>query len=173
MSKVWRGLRSLVLKNMPCIWARRAWPSSGFGKSQLQNFQRTQPENSKIEKRNLPSTRQTSRAGRDTWITTAHAQNYGNKNHRLPNLKRLTVAWSPHTAKDVFAIESIQRRAARFVVNDYSRNSSVSAMLADLTWQSVEERRIINDLTMFQDQFLVFTWRQKKLKLKISSFYLY
>ena len=42
------------------------------------------------------------------------------------------------------------RRATRFVLNDYSRNSSVSAMLADLNWpQSLEERRIINDLTMF------------------------
>ena len=36
-----------------------------------------------------------------------------------------------------------------FVLNDYSRNSSVSAMLADLNWQSLEERRIIDDLTMF------------------------
>jgi len=52
-------------------------------------------------------------------------------------------------AKDIPAIESIQRRAARFVFNDYSRNSSVSAMLADLNWQSLEERRIINDLTVF------------------------
>ena len=40
-------------------------------------------------------------------------------------------------------------RAARFVLYDYSRNSSVSAMLAGLNWQSLEERRIINKLTMF------------------------
>ena len=63
-----------------------------------------------------------------------------------PVAEYASVAWSPHTAKD---IESIQRRAARFVLNDYSRNSSVSTMLADLNWQSLEERRIINDLTMF------------------------
>ena len=48
-----------------------------------------------------------------------------------------------------FTIESIQRRAARFVFNDYSRNSSVSAMLADLNWPSLDERCIITDLTMF------------------------
>ena len=66
-----------------------------------------------------------------------------------PIAEYASVAWSPHTAKDISAIESIQRRAARFVFNDYSRNSSVSAMLADLNWQSLEERRIINDLTMF------------------------
>ena len=61
-----------------------------------------------------------------------------------PIAKYASVAWSPHTAKDISAIESTQRRAARFVFNDFSRDSSVSAMLADLNWQSLEERRIIN-----------------------------
>ena len=46
--------------------------------------------------------------------------------------KSASVARSPHTAKDISAIESSQRRAARFVFNDYSRNSSVSVMLTDL-----------------------------------------
>jgi len=66
-----------------------------------------------------------------------------------PIAKYAFVAWSPHTAKDISAIESIQRRGACFVLNDYSRNSSVSAMLADLNWHSLEERPIINDLMMF------------------------
>ena len=66
-----------------------------------------------------------------------------------PIAEYASIAWSPHTAKDISAVESIQRRAARFVFNNYSRNSSVSAMLADLNWQSLGERRIINDLTMF------------------------
>ena len=47
------------------------------------------------------------------------------------------------------AYASIQRRAVRFFLNDYSRNSSASAMVADLNWQSLEERHIINNLTMF------------------------
>ena len=66
-----------------------------------------------------------------------------------PIAEYASVAWSPHTIKDISAIESIQRRAPRFVFNDYSRHSSVSAMLADLNWQSLEECRVINDLTMF------------------------
>ena len=66
-----------------------------------------------------------------------------------PIAEYASIAWSPHTAKDISAIDSIQRRAARFVLNDYSRNSSVSTMLADLNWQSLEKRRIINDFTMF------------------------
>ena len=59
------------------------------------------------------------------------------------------VVWSPHTTKDISAIESIQQRAACFVFNDYSPNSSVSAILADLKWQLLEERCIVNDSTMF------------------------
>ena len=43
-----------------------------------------------------------------------------------------SVAWSPHIAKDISAIEFIHRRAARFVFNDYSCNSSVSASRPDL-----------------------------------------
>ena len=41
------------------------------------------------------------------------------------------------------------RKLCSATLNDYSRNSSLSAMLADLNWQSLEERRIINDWTMF------------------------
>ena len=68
-----------------------------------------------------------------------------------PVAEYASVAWSPLPPKDISAIdhESIQRRAAHFV-NDYSRKSSVSVMLADpVNWQSREKRRIINDLTMF------------------------
>ena len=60
-----------------------------------------------------------------------------------------SVAWSPQTAKDISAIDSIQWRVACFVFNDYSHNSSISAMLADLNWKSLEECCIISDLTMF------------------------
>lgn len=58
-------------------------------------------------------------------------------------------AWSPYTQKDIICVESVQRRAARFVCNDYCRSSSVSTMLSNLGWQDLETRRKINDLTMF------------------------
>ena len=38
-----------------------------------------------------------------------------------------SVAWSPYTKKDIICFESVQRRAARFVCNDYCRSSSVNA----------------------------------------------
>ena len=60
-----------------------------------------------------------------------------------------SVAWSPCTLKDITFVESVQRRAARFVCNDYCRSSSVNTMLSNLGWQDLETRRKITDLTMF------------------------
>ena len=51
-----------------------------------------------------------------------------------PIVEYTTVAWSPHTNRWIDCIESVQRRAARFVISDYSRYGSVSSMLTDLNW---------------------------------------
>ena len=42
----------------------------------------------------------------------------------------------------------VQRRAARFIKNDYSRTSSVTNMLKDLKWNTLQERRNQTKLTM-------------------------
>ena len=60
-----------------------------------------------------------------------------------------SVAWSPYTQKDIICVESVERRAAHFVCNDYCRSSSVNTMLSNLGWQDLETRRKITDLTMF------------------------
>ena len=60
-----------------------------------------------------------------------------------------SVAWSPCTQKDIICVESVQRRAARFVCNDYCRCFSVNTMLSNLGWHDLETRRKITDLTMF------------------------
>ena len=60
-----------------------------------------------------------------------------------------SVAWSPYSRKDINCVESVQRRAARFVCNDYRRTSSVDSMISNLGWQDLETRRKISDLTMF------------------------
>ena len=43
----------------------------------------------------------------------------------------------------------MQRRAARFVSNDYNRTSSVTEMLSSQNWDSLESRRHSNDLIFF------------------------
>ena len=56
--------------------------------------------------------------------------------------------WDPHLKKDVAQLEKIQRRAARFVKNDYKWESSVTTMLEQLKWQSLEQRRTDSRLTL-------------------------
>ena len=40
--------------------------------------------------------------------------------------------WSPSTEHNISKLEMVQRRAARFVMNDFSRYSSVSRMISQL-----------------------------------------
>ena len=57
--------------------------------------------------------------------------------------------WDPHTQTNKDRIEMVQRRAARFVKNDYSREqTSVTNMLHQLNWTSLEERRTRNKITL-------------------------
>ena len=55
-----------------------------------------------------------------------------------PHLEYCSVVWNPYTKKNISKIESIQRQAARFVTNNYRRRDSVTAMLRDLQWTSLE-----------------------------------
>ena len=58
-------------------------------------------------------------------------------------------AWNPHTTKGVATVESVQRRAVRFVCNNYRRSTSVSSLINKLNWSSLQERRTIIDLSLF------------------------
>ena len=55
-----------------------------------------------------------------------------------PVLEYAATLWSPFTQYDISRLERVQRRAARFVMSDYSRYSSVSAMITSLNWRNVE-----------------------------------
>ena len=55
-----------------------------------------------------------------------------------PILNYAASVWTPHTNHYINKLETIQKRAARFVMSDYRRTSSVSTMLNSLQWQSVE-----------------------------------
>ena len=56
--------------------------------------------------------------------------------------------WVPHHACLASKVEMIQRRAARFTKNDYTRTSSVTSMLNDLQWSTLEKRRQISSLSI-------------------------
>ena len=56
-------------------------------------------------------------------------------------LEYCSAVWDPHLKKDINSREAVQRRAARFTVQDYRYSSSVSAMLSDLNWLLLKDRR--------------------------------
>ena len=49
--------------------------------------------------------------------------------------------WDPHLKKNQAKLEMINCRSARFVMNAYNNNSSVTTMLNTLQWPSLETRR--------------------------------
>lgn len=67
-----------------------------------------------------------------------------------PSLENAATVWDPHQQNHIQAIEQVQRRAARFVFNDYSTRTPgcVSNMIKDLNWQSLEQRRKHSRLSM-------------------------
>ena len=59
-----------------------------------------------------------------------------------PIMEYASCVWGPHTQRNVNKLEMVQRRAARFVKGDFDRTSSVTSMLADLRWNTLQERRM-------------------------------
>ena len=58
--------------------------------------------------------------------------------------------WDPHLKKHVKQIEGVQRRAARFLKNCYTREpGTVTNLLNELNWIPLKERRTISRLTLF------------------------
>ncbi len=66
-----------------------------------------------------------------------------------PSLEYSQAVWDPHTAGLIKKVEKVQRQAARFTLHRYRRTSSVGAMLTQLEWPSLEERRRQARLVMF------------------------
>ena len=66
-----------------------------------------------------------------------------------PKLECECCAWNPFTKQNIIQIEMVQRRAARFVLNDYSRFSHVTPMIEHLGWDSLEDRRLFFQTTLF------------------------
>ena len=65
-----------------------------------------------------------------------------------PNLEYCSNVWSPYTIQAKKRIEMVQRRAARYATNRYRNTSSVTDMLEDLNWDTLETRRSKSQVTM-------------------------
>ena len=66
-----------------------------------------------------------------------------------PQLEYGCCAWDPHIQKQIKDIENIQKRAARFVKNEYSTTpDTVTNLLNVLKWPPLQKRRKVARLTM-------------------------
>ena len=66
-----------------------------------------------------------------------------------PVLEYASPVWDPYTASNIQKLETIQRRAARWVSHRFRQTSSVEDMLLELKWPTLETRRKHSRLTMF------------------------
>ena len=57
-----------------------------------------------------------------------------------PILEYATPVWYPFQQAQIYQIERIQCNMARFVMNDYSRYSSVTSMLNYLSWPHISKQ---------------------------------
>lgn len=84
-----------------------------------------------------------------------------------PILEYASTIWDPHQQQHINRIESVQRRAARFVVRDFRRTSSVTDIMKRLEWRSLEERRRVARLTMLY-KILHETVAVEDIKVKLT-----
>ena len=68
-----------------------------------------------------------------------------------PSMEYTAAVWDPHHTGDIQHLEKVQRRAARWALNDYGRYNSVTSMLEHLGWDTLKKRRMITRLqTLFK-----------------------
>ena len=65
------------------------------------------------------------------------------------NLEYCSSVWSPHNKDQIYKIEMVQRRASRYTTNRFRNTSSVSSMIDQLQWESLESKRSKIQLALF------------------------
>ena len=65
-----------------------------------------------------------------------------------PMLEYCSTIWNPYQKDQIYKLEMVQRRAARYTTNRYHNTSSVSALSDHLQWESLESRQTNAQLTM-------------------------
>ena len=58
-----------------------------------------------------------------------------------PHLEYASTVWDPHTQKNIYKLDIIQRRAARYTCNRRHNISSVTEMVGHLGWEPLATRR--------------------------------
>ena len=66
-----------------------------------------------------------------------------------PQLEYASAVWDPHNKGRISQIEQVQRRAARRTVNNFARQASVTRIVQDLGWRTLDQRRADARLCLF------------------------
>jgi hypothetical protein len=86
-----------------------------------------------------------------------------------PLVEYASTVWNPYAKTEINKIEAVQRRAARYVVNNQRNRSSVSNVLQRLKWRPLENRRkdaILRLMMMYKiDRELVSITNENRLIL--------
>lgn len=66
-----------------------------------------------------------------------------------PKLEYCCSVWDPYTTENIYKIEQVQRRAARYACHRHHNTSSVTEMIHSLDWPTLQERRLKTRLHIF------------------------
>lgn len=67
-----------------------------------------------------------------------------------PTLEYCSSVWDPYTQKDIDKLENVQKQAARFSTNNYRKTpGTVTNIMTELNWNTLEYRRKTSRLTLF------------------------
>ena len=83
-----------------------------------------------------------------------------------PSLEYASSIWDPYYKIHDLTIEKVQRRAARWTLRNYDCHSSVTAMLQDLEWPTLQYRRKRARLILFYKSL------HNLIALAIPSYYI-
>jgi len=68
-----------------------------------------------------------------------------------PILEYASTVWDPYTIKDSDQLEKVQRSAAQWVCSNYDWKYSVTSLLENLQWPTLEHRRkVANLITLYK-----------------------
>ena len=79
-------------------------------------------------------------------LTITHKPKPSEFTYTIANQSISRVNSHPHTQNNIDTLEKIHRSAARFIVHDHRRTTSVTHIQSKLGWQTLETRRLQHQL---------------------------
>ena len=65
-----------------------------------------------------------------------------------PSMEYGSIVWDPHQQTRIKTLEAVQHKGARYVNQYWDTYKSVTTMKKDIGWLTLQERRLVNRLTL-------------------------